>query len=122
VDCVYSSHLLEHVVDPGETIRDWYRVLRVGGHIVTVVPHQHLYEKKLEPPSRFNGDHKRFYTPGRLLAEFEIALQPNSFRVRHLKDNDRGHDYSIPPEKHSNWCYEIELVIEKIARVPWELS
>jgi SAM-dependent methyltransferase len=121
VDTVYSSHLLEHIAEPCESIREWYRVVRVGGYIVTIVPHQYLYEKKLAPPSRFNRDHKRFYTPGRLMVEFEDALSPNSFRVRHLADNDRGHDYRIPAESHSNWCYEIELVIEKIASVPWEL-
>lgn len=122
VDAVYSSHLLEHVTDYVSVIRDWHRVLKVGGHIVTIVPHQFLYEKKLALPSRYNGDHKRFYTPGSLMREFEEALEPNTYRLRHLRDNDMGHDYRIPPEKHSNWCYEIELVVQKIRTPDWRME
>ena len=71
VDTVYSSHMLEHAPDFKATIRDWYRILKVGGFIVCVVPHQFLYEKKTCLPSIWNADHKRFYTPASLLREFE---------------------------------------------------
>lgn len=113
-DYVYSSHTLEHIDDYKHAIRDWFRVTRKNGHIITVVPHRDLYEKRLELPSYFNGDHKRFYTPASLLKEFEDSLPVNSFRVRHLHDNDYAHDYSQPAEEHSKGQYEIELVIEKI--------
>jgi SAM-dependent methyltransferase len=113
VDTVYSSHMLEHVDEPAATIRDWYRVIRRGGHIVCIVPHRDLYERRAAPPSRWNPDHNRFYTPAALLGEFELALYPNSYRVRHLADNDRGYDYAQDAERHPTGCYEIELVIEK---------
>ena len=64
VDTVFSSHVLEHVADYGAVIRDWYRVRRIGVYIVCHVSHQFLYEKKQRPPSKFNPDHERFYTPG----------------------------------------------------------
>ena len=111
---VYSSHCLEHISNYLQTIKEWYRVVRVGGYIITVVPHRDLYEKKLELPSRWNADHKRFYTPASLLKEFEDSLPINSFRVRHLQDNDKNHDYNTPVDKHSPGEYEIELVVEKI--------
>ena len=38
VDCVFSSHCLEHIQYGHEAIRDWHRVLKIGGHIVCVVP------------------------------------------------------------------------------------
>lgn len=122
LDYVFSSHMLEHHPRPVEAIAAWHRALKVGGHIITIVPHQHLYEKKLCRPSKWNADHKRFYTPGCLLMEFEVALPPNSYRVRHLRDNDHGFDYTRGPDVHSNGCYEIELVIEKIAEPAWKLS
>lgn len=122
VDAVYSSHVLEHIVDPVATIRDWYRVLRIGGFIVCTVPHQFLYEKREQPPSRWNGDHKRFYTPGSLLREFEAALEPNTYRVRHLCDGDAGYSYEVGPEGHAEGQYEIELVIEKRERPSWTLE
>jgi SAM-dependent methyltransferase len=122
VDTVYSSHMLEHVADYVATIRDWHRVLRVGGFIVCVVPHQFLYEKRRNLPSRWNGDHKRFYTPSRLLAEFEEALEPNSYRVRHLADGDDGYAYDVGPEQHGGGRYEIEVAIEKRDTPGWSLE
>jgi SAM-dependent methyltransferase len=121
VDCVFSSHCLEHVAFPQEAIRDWHRVIKTGGYIVCIVPSRDLYEKKAFPPSRYNADHKRFYTTARLIHEFEQALDPNSFRVRHVHDNDYGYDYSIPPEEHAVGCYEIELVVEKIDKPLWNI-
>lgn len=121
-DYVFSSHVLEHISDYKQVIRDWFRVVKPGGHIVIIVPHQFLYEKKKNLPSKWNEDHKRFYTPGSLLKEIEETLDPNTYRVVHLRDNDDGHNYEIPPEVHSNWCYEIECVIKKINKPSWELG
>jgi uncharacterized protein YcsI (UPF0317 family) len=57
-----------------------------------------------------------------LAGEFEQALVPNSYRVRHLVENDEGYDYGIPPEQHPAGCYEIELVIEKIRPPDWSVA
>ena len=114
VDTVYSSHMLEHLTDFRATICDWHRVARSGGFIVCVVPHQFLDEKKRRLPSLWNADHKRFYTLASLLREFETSLRPNTYRVRHLRDNDEGYTYGIGPEAHSRGGYEIELVVQKI--------
>lgn len=113
-DYVYSSHVLEHIEDYKQAIREWYRVTKIGGYIVTVVPHRDLYEKKLEKPSRWNGDHKRFYKTSDIIREFEESLPINSFRVRYLEDCDKGFDYSIPEDQHSCGQYEICLVVERI--------
>jgi SAM-dependent methyltransferase len=122
VDTVYSSHMLEHVADFRTTIADWHRVVRSGGFIVCVVPHQFLYEKRRVMPSSWNADHKRFYTPASLLNEFERSLRPNTYRVRHLRDNDDGYTYELGPEVHAGGGYEIELVIQKIAPPAWDLA
>jgi SAM-dependent methyltransferase len=121
-DYVYSSHCLEHISDWKNAIREWYRVVKVGGHIVTVVPHKYLYEKKDKLPSRWNEDHKRFYTPASLLQEFEQVLEPNSYRVRFLEDGGEGFDYSLGPYIHSCGEYEITLVIEKILKPEWVIK
>ena len=122
VDTVYSSHMLEHVADFRATVRDWHRVVRSDGFIVCVVPHQFLYEKRRSLPSSWNADHKRFYTPGSLLGEFEASLQPNTYRVRHLRDNDENYTYVLGPEVHSGGGYDIELVVQKIAPPEWDLA
>ena len=61
-------------------------------------------------------------TPASLLAEFEMALRPNSYRVRHLLDNDDGYRYDADPNGHPWGCYEIELVVEKIAEPSWTVE
>lgn len=122
VDTVFSSHCLEHIEAEQDAIREWFRVLKIGGYLVCIVPHQALYEKRGNLPSRWNADHKRFYTPGSLLAMVERTLEENIFRVRHLKDNDIGFDYALGPEVHSTGCYEIELVLQRIAKPDWSLA
>lgn len=113
-DYVYCSHVLEHIASYSVAISEWHRVTKPKGYIIIVVPHRDLYEKKLTPPSRFNSDHKRFYTAASLLKEIEDSLPINSYRIRHLRENDEGHDYSQAPEEHSKWLYEIETVLEKL--------
>lgn len=120
-DYVYSSHCLEHIKDWKYYFQEALRVVKVGGYIVTVVPHQFLYEKKKFLPSRFNGDHKRYYTPASLLSEVETALEPNSYRVRFLEDGDVGFNYFLGPSTHSDGSYEITLVIEKIQKPDWDI-
>lgn len=121
-DAVYNSHCLEHISDYQQAIREWFRVIKVGGHLIVMVPHQFLYEKKEKLPSRWNEDHKRFYTPASLIGEIEKSLPPNSYRLRHLIDNDAHYDYTIGPERHAGGCYEIEMVIQKIALPVWQLE
>jgi SAM-dependent methyltransferase len=124
IDGILSSHMLEHVPteNVSKTIQEMYRVLKKDKHIVITVPHKYLYEKKACLPSLYNRDHKRFYTPSSLLSEIESALEPNSYRVELLKDNDKEFNYLIPPEKHSSGCYEILCILKKIEKPYWQLS
>lgn len=123
VDTVHSSHVLEHVADDIATLREWFRVLRIGGYLIIFVPHAFLYERRLTvPPSRFSGEHVRCYTPATLLATVERALTPNTYRIRHLFDADFGYDYSLPKETHPTGCLECELVIQKIPTPSWSVD
>jgi SAM-dependent methyltransferase len=60
-DAVHSSHCLEHLPDPVAALDDWWSLLKPGGHLVTVVPDEELYEQGLWP-SLFNPDHKWAFT------------------------------------------------------------
>lgn len=122
-DYVFASHVLEHVDDRLSAIKEWFRVLRVGAHLVICVPHRDLYEKKWELPSKWNGDHKMFYTPERLIAQIELALfTPNTWRLRHMRDNDDNYLYGMNPNVHAVGGYEIECVIQKIQKPKWSLE
>ena len=80
---VYASHVLEHLDDPDAALRNWMRILAPGGHLIVVVPHRDLYEKKAQPPSRWNAEHKHFYLPDR-------AEPPGVLNFREVIDRAAG--------------------------------
>lgn len=61
VDFVHGSHCLEHLDDPFEGLRNWFRVVRTGGHLVVTVPDEDLYEQGVFP-STYNRDHRYTFT------------------------------------------------------------
>lgn len=121
-DFVYHSHTIEHIQDCNTAIKDWMRVLKVGGYLVIVAPHKFLYERKNFLPSILNDDHKHFFTPGSLLKVVEDNLEPNSYRIRLLEDGDDGYDYTIEYPNHPSGQYEILLCIQKIKKPTWQLK
>lgn len=60
-DAVFSSHLLEHIADAGTALANWWRVLKIGGHLVLYLPHRDLYPNIGQPDA--NPDHKHDFTP-----------------------------------------------------------
>jgi len=61
IDFIHSSHCLEHLNDPYEGLKNWFRVIRPGGYLIITVPDEDLYEQG-QFPSTFNGDHKWTFT------------------------------------------------------------
>lgn len=59
-DCVYASHVLEHMVDPVAAVRRWWELVKPGGYLFLVVPDEDLYEQG-NWPSIFNVDHKHTF-------------------------------------------------------------
>lgn len=57
-DAVFSSHLLEHIEpkDVVKTLREWFRVVKVGGHVLLYLPDETLYPKVGEEGA--NPDHR----------------------------------------------------------------
>lgn len=38
IDTIISFHTIEHLKDPLHAIKDWYRCLKKGGHLLIIVP------------------------------------------------------------------------------------
>jgi SAM-dependent methyltransferase len=77
-DGVHSSHCLEHMRDVPGALAQWWALVKPGGHLVLVVPHEDLYEQGVWP-SLFNGDHRatfRLDTPA--------SWSPVSYELRSL--------------------------------------
>lgn len=114
---VYASHVLEHVYEPLKALRNWWRILRPGGHLIVCVPHRDLYEKRKELPSQWNEDHKTFWLPDRteepatwnfretLLTGCQGAI------IKHLRVLDA--DYEANDSRHPGGEYSIEAVLLK---------
>ena len=63
-DFVYSSHLLEHLLEPYRALKDWWAKIKPGGYLVLYMPHKELY---LEP----NPEHLNMWTTEELLVRVE---------------------------------------------------
>jgi SAM-dependent methyltransferase len=115
---VYASHVLEHLQDPVTAIRNWHRICKPNGHIIVIVPHRDLYERKLMLPSQWNHDHKWFYLPDRDDPPHTISLRrmiveaiqdPDILHIRTLQDGW----FPAPVEQHASGEYSIEAIIRK---------
>ncbi len=60
-DYVVSIHSLEHMYDPENTLQDWWKLVKLNGIMMIVVPDEDLYEQGYWP-SLFNWDHKATFT------------------------------------------------------------
>lgn len=83
-DFLYSSHCLEHLVDPSLALKNWLRVVKKGGHLVFQIPDEDLYEQGIWP-SRFNTDHKHTFTIAK-----SKSWSPVSINVLDLVGENRG--------------------------------
>jgi SAM-dependent methyltransferase len=99
-------------------IQNWFRICKPGGHVIIVVPHRDLYEKRQCLPSRWNGDHKTFYLP-------ETTEPPDTLSFRGIIERalpdvnlvsfrilDESW-ISESPDVHSAGEYSIEAIIKK---------
>lgn len=75
VDTVFSSHLLEHIVDARAALQEWWRLVRVGGYLALYLPHRDHYPRMGQPGS--NPDHKHDFAPEDITKMMlELALKP----------------------------------------------
>ncbi len=118
-DFVYSSHTLEHMLDPSAAVQNWWRVLKPGGFLILYIPDRDLYEKKTTLPSRWNEDHKAFFLLERDEEPDTVGMMPmihrvlSNFEIAYAKRCSEGHTIN-DPSVHSDGEYSIEAVVRKI--------
>lgn len=97
-DYVYSSHCLEHMLDPRQAIQEWWALVKPGGVLFVVVPDEDLYEQGYWP-SCFNSDHKWTFTLSKSKSWSPVSINVlelvSSFPGSELVDvrlQDHGYD------------------------------
>lgn len=66
LDFVFSSHFIEHCVGYEDVLAEWWRTIRVGGHLVLYWPHPDHYPRIGQFGA--NADHKHDITPDAMRA------------------------------------------------------
>ena len=89
-DAIFSSHMLEHVVDFKAALREWWRILKIGGHLCLYLPHKSLYPNIGKPGA--NEDHKHDFLPDDLIAAMRSV---GSWDLVRNEDRDGGDEYSF---------------------------
>ena len=91
IENVYSSHLLEHIVDWQGALREWWRVVKVGGHLALYLPHADLYPNVGQPGA--NPDHKHDFRPQDLIDFFSLAFP--DWTLCENQTRGEGNEYSF---------------------------
>src|SRR5258708_2717369 len=60
-DCAIIPHCLEHMRNADIALKNWFRILKPGVHLLVIVPDEDMYEQGIFP-STFNSDHKWTFT------------------------------------------------------------
>jgi ADP-heptose:LPS heptosyltransferase len=90
LDFVFSSHLLEHLGDYEAALEEWWRVIKVGGHLVLYLPHKDFYPNIGEEGG--NPDHKHDFQP----EDIELAmLRVGGWDMVRDEVRDQGNEYSF---------------------------
>jgi predicted SAM-dependent methyltransferase len=120
---LHSSHCLEHMNDPVEALRNWFRVIKPRGHMVVLVPDEDLYEQG-SWPSRYNSDHKSSFTinksdswapDSRNLLDLLKTL-PATARIVKIELLDGGFLHSLAQTDQTTPAFISESAIEFIVR------
>lgn len=94
MDFVFSSHTLEHMADPLKTLREWWRVIRPGGHLVLYLPHRDLYPRIGQPGA--NPDHKHDFHPDDIVGLMRsVAGGADGWTLRENETRSGGREYSF---------------------------
>ena len=126
-DCVHSSHCLEHMYYPKEVLKDWWRLVKPGGYMITIIPHEDLYEQFLWP-SIFNDDHKATFRINGLsswspvsINIHEECLGLNHCEVLSCVVQDENYEYGLmfpknkkPKNHRAFWNRQISSIARRI--------
>jgi len=90
-DFVFSSHLLEHIEDYKAALKNWWRLIKVGGHMCLYLPHKNFYPNIGTDGA--NPDHKHDFLPKDII---EAMKECESW------------DLLVNQERNGKGCFDLE--------------
>lgn len=90
MDFVFSSHLLEHIEDAGAALAEWWRLIKVGGHLCLYLPHKDYYPNIGVHGS--NPDHKHDFLP---IDTIHYMENVGGWDLLINEDRGEGNEYSF---------------------------
>jgi ADP-heptose:LPS heptosyltransferase/predicted SAM-dependent methyltransferase len=105
MDFVFSSHLLEHIQDPVSALREWWRVVKLGGYLILYLPHKDFYPHMGTPGA--NPDHKHDFVPEDIINIFK---------------GWRGWDLVVNENRNEDEEYSFFQVYKKVKSDRWHQS
>jgi ADP-heptose:LPS heptosyltransferase/predicted SAM-dependent methyltransferase len=89
-DFIFSSHLLEHIEDFESALKEWWRVIKVGGHLCLYLPHKKFYPNIGQEGS--NPDHKHDFLPEDII---QAMKKLGGWDLVENQERDEGTEYSF---------------------------
>jgi SAM-dependent methyltransferase len=116
LDCVHSSHCLEHMADPPGALARWWSLVKPGGHLIVVVPDEDFYEQG-RFPSLFNPEHTATFrlTP-------QTTWSPRSFNLQSLVGALPGADVVSVERQTAGYVVQRSLVRIRFGRRAVDLA
>lgn len=94
LDFLYSSHYIEDELDWIPIIKEWDRVIKIGGHMIILLPDKALWNKAIEAGQPPNCAHKHESFAGELTALFKQYFGHYNVIKDELSNCYKG-DYNI---------------------------
>ncbi len=91
VDIAVARHILEHLLEPITMLRNWTKVLKIGGKLVISVPNEHLIKS-----IPMNPEHVIAFTPQSLRVWIEAA---GGLKIIDQWDSENGISFTTVCEK-----------------------
>jgi len=88
-DFVFSSHVVEHLPNLIKALKEWDRVVKVGGYIVMIVP---------LPDARVKDRGKELTTWEHIKTDYDWNLDIDSHPFNSLTDYRGGHYHTFTPD------------------------
>lgn len=103
MDFVFSSHLLEHIENTGKTLKEWWRVIKPGGHLVLYLPHADYYPNMGEPGS--NPEHVHDFRPEDIISVMQ-RVGSWDLVVNETRTEDDEYSFYQVYEKTAEKCHK----------------